>query len=130
MSAVDERLINRFLGAARRRAGWFRFFVPLDGIAVALELKIEAGGQVSSLRMSDQQSATLDEKPRLKSMLIDGAKTRVSMLNRLLEEIEMPWETLRCFRSHAGVFGAIIEAADNRWMEIIREARDPNEDCA
>ncbi len=124
-------LVPRFLKAAKnRKAGWFRFFVPLDGTAIALEMKIEASFQVSRFRVSDQQTATLEEKPRLRAMLVEAANNRLAMVNLLLEEFDMPWEVLRSFRHRDGATGAIIEAADARFVEIFRERRDADDDCA
>lgn len=129
-SRIDSSLISRFMSTARRRAGWFRFFVPLDGMSVALELKLEASGQISEFRVSGQQSESLEEKPRLKAMLIEAAQNRLALVNLMLDEMEMPWEVLRTFRNSAGAAGAIIEAADNRLQDIIKEGRDANNDCA
>lgn len=127
---MDEivALADRFVAAARRRHGWFRFFVPLDGTAIALELKCEASGQISKLRVSDQQTAALEEKPRLRAMLIGAAENRLAMINLLLEEMDMPWEALRAFKHSACATGAIIEAADNRLAET-RRAQE-TDDCA
>ena len=130
-TVIDQ--IPRFLDAARaarRRAGWFRFFVPLDGMAVALEFKVEPSAQISQFRVSGQQSEALDEKPRLKEMLMEAAKNRLAMVNLLLEEFDMPWEALRTFKTGPGAVCAIIEAADERWCQVIREKRDANFDCA
>lgn len=117
---ADDTLVARFLraGGRRRSAGWVRFFVPLDGTAVALELKLEVSGQLSRLRISEQQAETLDATPRLKAALLAGADNCATMLNLLLEEFDMPWAALRCFRHRAGIAGAIIEAADARLAEL------------
>jgi len=130
MDARVKNALNLISVNRRRGTGWFRFFVPLDGTSVALELKIEASGQISKLRVSDQQSHALDEKPRLKAMLIDAANNRLAMINLMLEEFEMSWEVLSTFRHREGATGAIIEAAHYRFHEIVKEARDSENDCA
>ncbi len=117
--------VTDFAAAAKKRkTGWFRFFVPLDGTAIALEIRVEASGQASRLRVCDQQTATLDEKPRLRTMLIHAADNTLALLNLLLDENDMSWETLRCFRNSSSAIGAIIEAADNRLTELARRQDD------
>jgi hypothetical protein len=127
---MKNATIENFTLRKRPGVGWFRFFVPLDGTALALELRIEPSGQISALRISGQQSETLEEKPRLKQMLIDGADHRVALVNLLLQELDMPWAAVRQFRNNAGAIGAIIEAADARYHEVRAQARDEANDCA
>lgn len=132
MSNIDDTLINRFLRAARGRkeAKWVRFFVPLEGTAIALEFYLERSNQISRLRVSDRQTETLNEKPRLKSMLVDAAQNRLDQVNLLLEELDMPWEVISTFRYRHCAIGAIIEAAHNRLLDLARENETNNDDCA
>lgn len=124
MSNIDERLL---LGP---RAVWIRFFVPLDGTAIALELKLERSGQPSRLRVSERQTASLEEKPRLRAILIEAAKNRLDLVNLLMDELDMPWDVVRTFKHREGALGAIIEAADNRLVEMRRAQQSETDDCA
>ncbi len=97
---------------------WHRFIIGLDGTAIACELRVEASGQPSGIRLSDKQPASLFEKPRLAQALVGSVKDKLSLINLLLFECDMPWSVLVSCSHGPGLVCTIVDAAEQRRMEI------------
>lgn len=98
---------------AAAKGSWEKFHTPIGGYSFACEaMVLEDRSAIARLRTACVQPTEEDGGAAFPNLV-----KAANLLNELLRD-GVPWKTLALCKASRGTLGALIEAADNRRIEM------------